>query len=257
MKRITLTILVVILALSSMAFTSATNRPNPNNAFVYVIHGINGLDLGLPSADLPVDVLANDAICLLQGFTFGAIAGPVELAPATYNLKISIANPSAPCSNAAVIEADVPFAAGEVSTVIAHLTEAGAPTASKFVNDISRLPVRMARLAVRHTAAAPTVDILVETQVKGMTQSVLVEDLSNPNQAGPLMVPARSYSATIFPANSTTAVAGPIDFTLKSRKATFIYAVGTLANGTFGVIVHELPTLTRDSLPGMTGVERR
>ncbi|MCK7482757.1 MAG: hypothetical protein M0C28_40785 [Candidatus Moduliflexus flocculans] len=47
-------------------------------ARVTVVHGINGKDLGLAEA-LPVDVQVGST-CLLPGFTFRTIAGPVKLA---------------------------------------------------------------------------------------------------------------------------------------------------------------------------------
>ncbi|MGB1682501.1 MAG: DUF4397 domain-containing protein, partial [Acidimicrobiales bacterium] len=45
-------------------------------------------------------------------------------------------------------------------TVVAHLDADGNPTASVFENDTSTIAAGAGRLVVRHTAAAPEVDIL-------------------------------------------------------------------------------------------------
>jgi hypothetical protein len=94
------------------------------SASVRVAHGIPGQDLGLDQA-LPVDVLVNDSICLLEGFTFGEFAGPVELDPGTYNIKISVADPASPCSDAPVVNADVMFEEGEDAPSLPILPKMG------------------------------------------------------------------------------------------------------------------------------------
>ena len=50
--------------------------------------------------------------------------------------------------------------AGGNVTLVAHLSESGQPTITPFVNDVSSVPAGQARLVVRHTAAAPAVDVL-------------------------------------------------------------------------------------------------
>lgn len=242
MKRAFPLFLVMVLLLSSFVFVSpagATSTTSAKEARVYVIHGIAGQDLGA-DPKLPVDVLVNDSICLLKGFTFGEIKGPVKLAEGTYNFKISLANAEKPCSNAPVIEADVPFAANENATVIAHLTEAGAPTASKYVNDVSRILPMMSRLTVRHTAEAPAVDLGVEVKLGDLPFTTKVAGLSNPNQAGPVNIPAMRYSVNLYPAGSDTAVFGPVVLKLAPRTAYFVYAVGSLPKGSFTLITQTI-----------------
>lgn len=235
MKRVFLVFLVVLLGVTSFAFPSRAKADD--QAMVYVIHGIVGTDVA-PSLDpaLPVDILVNDALCALSGFTFGETAGPLALAAGTYNIKISLANAAAPCSNGAVIEADVPFEAGENATVIAHLTEDGAPTASKFVNDVSRITPGFARVTLRHTAAAPTVDIELGRMRKRFNDVARIEGLSNPEQAGPLNVRGGFYTASIFPAGSNESVAGPLTQAFKPFTAYIYYAVGSLETGSFTLL---------------------
>jgi hypothetical protein len=205
------------------------------DATVYVIHGIPGDDLGLDPA-LPVDVLVDDTLCLLEGFEFGDIAGPVPLAPATYNIKIMLADADNPCTGSVAIEADVPFDPDENATVIAHLTEAGAPTATKFINDVSPTGRGKARVAVRHTAAAGAVDVDVRRPLKP-TPWLVIPGLANPDEAITEIRPG-DWDVTVFPAGELDPVFGPATLTLKPFTGFFVHAVGTPANGTFTVIVH-------------------
>jgi hypothetical protein len=230
-----LTFLAVVLSLMVLLVPMPASAAAAD-AKVYVGHGIPGQDLGLDPA-LPVDVLVNDGLCLLQGFTFGSFAGPVALAPDTYNLKIKLADPVNPCTGPTAIEANVPFAAGETATVMAHLTDAGAPTASKFVNDMFRLGSFMSRLTVRHTAAAPVVDISAN-RIPNPQVSLFIEDLANGQQATAMTLRGR-YNVALYPANDPNPVFGPFEFFLKPQTYHIVYAVGSLSTGSFTLLTQE------------------
>jgi hypothetical protein len=201
MKRKIVISLVLVLALAALSFVAVSADDPP--AMVYVGHGIPGQALGLPGNELPVDVLVNNALCLLEGFEFGEFVGPVELPAGTYNIKIFLANVDDPCNindplAEPVIEADVPFEAGVNYTVFAHLTADGDPTASLFENDVDSAVAGYTRLTVRHTAAAPAVDINL---FRGWARGRMVgeiEGLENPEQAGPLNIRPGAYEAAIF-----------------------------------------------------------
>jgi hypothetical protein len=247
MKRKALVSLILVLVLSTLSFAAVSADDPP--AMVYVGHGIPGQALGFPpeANPLPVDVLVNDAICLLEGFEFGEFFGPVELPADTYNIKILLADEEYPCEGTAVIEADVPFEAGESSTVIAHLTADGEPgdvdvdllqlgiTASKFVNDVGPAVAGTTRLTVRHTAAAPAVDIKLYRGWERGRMVGLIEELTNPNQAGPLNIRPGDYEAVILAAGTDVEVLG-LQVELEPHKSYIVYAVGGLDTDTFTVL---------------------
>ena len=230
MKRKIVISLVLVLALAVLSF-AVVSAADP--AMVYVGHGIPGQALGLPN-ELPVDVLVDDELCLLEGFEFGEFVGPVELPAGTYNIKISLAAED-PCSGDPVIEADVPFEAGVNYTVFAHLTANGAPTASLFVNDVDSAVAGYTRLTVRHTAAAPAVDIKL---YRGWSRGRMVgeiEGLENPDEAGPLNIRPGAYEAAIFAAGTDVEVLG-LPVVLEPHKSYIVYAVGGLDTETFTVL---------------------
>lgn len=207
-------------------------------AMVYVIHGIPGADLGLDPA-LPVDV-AIDGQCAIAGLVFGDIVGPVALPAGDYLVEISLAS-DPPCDNPAVISAVVPIIAGENATIIAHLTEGGVPTASKFVNDVSKTGPGLARVAVRHTAAAPAVDVYV-ARPGPMSPGIVIENLMNPEEATAEFRPG-NWWVSIAPAGEMDLVFGPVQVRLSPFTGYAVYAVGSLTNETFTLITQVFPKL--------------
>ena len=232
MKRRMMISLLLVLALGSLSL--ATVAANDEPAMVYVGHGIPGQALGLEDNELPVDVLVNDAICLLWGFEFGEFAGPVELEAGEYNIKISLAE-AVECSGDPVIEADVEFEAGVNYTVFAHLTAEGAPTASLFTNDVTPAVAGTTRLTVRHTAAAPAVDIKLYRGWERGRMVGLIPGLENPNEAGPLNIRPGAYEAVILPAG-TDDIVFELPVELEPHLSTIVYAVGVLGTETFTVL---------------------
>jgi hypothetical protein len=227
--------LVFALAVMSFAVVSAEDPL----AVVYVGHGIPGQALGLEENDLPVDVSV-DGGCLLEAFTFGEFAGPVELPAGDYEIAISLADAEDPCSADPVIgPTTVTFESGVNYTVFAHLTEEGAPTASVFVNDVSKAVAGYSRLTVRHTAAAPAVDIELYRGWSGGRMVGVIEGLENPEQAGPLNLRPGRYEAVILAAGTEDVVLA-VPVVLMPHKSYIVYAVGGLETETFTVLVQVL-----------------
>ena len=59
------------------------------------------------------DVLINDESCSVRGLAYGAIQGPLTFVPGTYDVKISVANSLAPCSNAPIVDSNVTLESGQ------------------------------------------------------------------------------------------------------------------------------------------------
>jgi hypothetical protein len=195
MKRFLLSALVAGLGLAGTATAQ-------NEADVWIIHGINGTDLQ-SAEDFPVDIQLNDAP-LLAGVPFRARTDAYQLAPGTYNIKISPADATNPYSQPPVIDVDVTFAADENYTVIAHLTDTGAVSASVFTHNLSRTNRGMSRAGVHHTAFAPGVDAM---DAAGTTTTVF--------QSGQAFVGVAQYYGVFF--------------------------VGSLGNGTFEPLLFKYP----------------
>jgi hypothetical protein len=163
-----------------------------------------------------VDVYVNGALTL-DNFTPGTLAGPLTLATGTYSVAITAAD--APDASAPVIgPVDLTLKRGNSYTAVAHLTEAGTPTATLFKNDQSAVKRGQGRLTVRHVAAAPAVDVLANG-------AVAISGLTNGHQAK-LRLPVGTYSAAVAVAGTTDPVIGPADVTVAKRTNTIVYAWG-------------------------------
>jgi hypothetical protein len=187
----------------------ATPASAADTATVSILHAV---------PDTPVDVYANGEE-LLPDFQPGTLTDPLELPAGTYDLAVYPAG-SDPATTDPAISADgVEVPAGANATVVAHLGEDGTPVLTPFVNDVSALAAGEARVTVRHTAAAPAVDIRA-----GGT--VVAPGLTNPNEAS-LTVPAGTVSADVVLAGTETVAIGPADLELAEGSNTIVYAWGS------------------------------
>ena len=218
----------------TLALTPAVGASSHTNAQVTVVHGI---------PDVTVDVYVNNER-ILSGFQFGTVTDPLSLAAGSYSIAIRPAG--ADPASQPILSATAELAAGQNVSLVAHLTADGQPALRAFVNDTSALNAGKARLTVRHTAAAPTVDILA-----GDTR--LVTNLSNPNESK-ADVDAGTYSVSIAPAGQASAVFGPLDLTLNAGTNYIVYAVGSLQQNNFRLLIQQIHGLGGGPSGAATGM---
>lgn len=211
------------LALALAAAVPATAATD-DAASLSVLHGV---------PDLVVDVYVNGDLTL-DDFEPGDLAGPLELPAGTYTVAITAAD-AADDSMPAIGPVDLPLEAGMSYTAVAHLDAAGAPTASLFTNDLSETAAGEGRLTVRHTAAAPAVDVLAGG-------SPVIEGLENPDEAM-LDLAAGTISASVAAAGTTDPVIGPADVTVSEGVSTIVYAWGSLEAGNLALAVQTIEGL--------------
>jgi hypothetical protein len=196
---------VAALSLSPLALAAPAYAAD---ATVSVLHGVPGAT---------VDVYANGK-ALLTDFEPGTLTDPLMLPEGTYDLKVTAAGAGA--DGDAVIEAKgVKVPGGANVTVAAHLDEGGNPVLTPFVNDTSAIDAGKARITVRHTAAAPAVDVRADG-------TPVFKDLTNPNEAT-ADVDAGTIKADVVLAGTDTVAIGPADLTLKEGANTIVYAWGS------------------------------
>jgi hypothetical protein len=123
-------------------------------------------------------------------------------------------------------------------TVVAHLGADGTPTLTPFENDVSPLAAGQGRLTVRHTAAAPAVDIILADGSRPFT------NLSNPNEAAADLPAGPITGAQIAPTGGEALAPVP-DVELTAGTNLIVYAVGSLEDGSF--------TFQTQSIDGLGG----
>jgi len=214
------------IGLATLATVAAALPAAADNhtASLSVLHGV---------PDLTVDVWVNGERTL-DDFEPGDLAGPLDLPAGTYTVAITAAD-AADDSAPAIGPVDLPLTAGTSYTAVAHLDAEGTPTATLFTNDTSTTAAGQGRLTVRHTAAAPAVDVLAGG-------SAVISGLENPDEQV-LNLPAATVSAAVAAAGTTEPVIGPADVPVTEGVNTIVYAWGSLEAGNLQLAVQTIEGL--------------
>ncbi|WP_104045702.1 DUF4397 domain-containing protein [Arthrobacter sp. ZGTC412] len=199
------------------------------DAQLSVLHGVPGLT---------VDVWVNGERTL-DDFTPGTLAGPLALPAGNYALAITAAD-AADATAAVIGPVDVTLAANGNYTAVANLDAAGKPTANLFTNDVSQIEPGKGKLTVRHTAAAPAVDVLA-------AGSAVISNLANPNEQTLTLDPG-TIPAAVAAAGTTQPVIGPADVAVTEGAHTIVYAWGSLTDQNLQLAVQTIEGL--HSAPG-------
>jgi len=217
MKRL----IVGLAAFVAMVGLGATGaNAQTASARVHLIHGIPGT---------PVDVYVDGEV-VFEDFQPGDTQDLSELAGQTLvNLQVKPAG-----EDTVVIEGgDLEVPASGNYTAIAHLDASGTPKLTVFANDTATTPAGQGRLVVRHTAAAPAVDVLANG-------TAAFTNLTNPNEAK-ADLPAGTISASVVPTGATEPVViGPADLQIQEGASLTVYAVGSLEDETVTVVTETI-----------------
>jgi hypothetical protein len=228
MKRL-ITGAAAALLLVATGSAAADARPSQEaGARIHLLHGI---------PDTPVDVEANGEN-VIEGFEFGDTEDLSALAGQTLaGLTVKPAG----TDDVAIDGGDLALPAEGNVTAVAHLDAEGTPTLTVFENDTSAVAAGQGRLVVRHTAAAPAVDVKANGEVA-------FSNLSNPNEAA-ADLPAGTVSAEVVPTGADEPVViGPADLPVAEGSSLIVYAVGSLDGGTIQTLTETIDGL--GSAPG-------
>ena len=223
--RLTLALTLLCAAMSTAALASS----------MYLVQGIPGRDYAAATDPaFPVDVLVNDEVCYVHGLPYGAIQGPLTLFPGTYNLKVSIANSLAPCTNSPLINHSVTIEARKDVSAVLALNEDGSPTLLTFTNDLSPVTDGLSRVLFAQAAGGPAVQVILQntTTKKLYTYSV------KPGALLEADLPAGNYTVEIN--QGTTTLVAPTFLALDSQSVNLLYAVGQVANNTVALATRTL-----------------
>lgn len=199
--------------LATVGVAAPAQAISATSSDVYVVHGIPGLT---------VDVYVNDALTL-EDFTFGTVAGPLDLPAGDYKIQVFAAGADPATDTPAI---DVPAAAvpaNQSVSLVAHYDASGNPTLGAFVNDISTIPAGQGRITARHAAEAGAVAIVANG-------AIAFDGVTNGAQ-GSTLLPAGDITAGVAAAGTaspiiipTSGTAAPV--TIVEGVNLIVYAVG-------------------------------
>ena len=186
---------------------------------------------GIPGAT--VDVVVDGAV-VVPGFEPGTMQDISSFAGETLvNVEVRVAG-TEDVVIGPIDELAVPSSGNW--TVVAHLDADGTPTLTPFENDTSAVAAGQGRLTVRHTAAAPAVDIVLADGSRPFT------NLSNPNEAAADLAAGQIAGAQIAPTGGDP-IADVPTVDLAAGSNLIVYAVGGLDDGTFTFYTQEITGL--------------
>jgi Domain of unknown function (DUF4397) len=229
MKRLATAVALGVAAPAAVLIGAAGPASAAGNASVSVVHGIPGT---------PVNVFVNGTLTL-PDFTPGTVAGPLSLPAGSYQVKVFPAANKAGTGNP-VLQATATVTSGQNVVLVAHLDAGGKPALTPFVNNTAKIPAGQARLVVRHTAAAPAVDV----RAGG---SPVVTGLTNP-RSRELTVPAGTVKADVVLAGTSTVAIGPASLDLREGTETIVYAIGSAGAKNLSLVTQTISGL--HSAPG-------
>jgi len=223
MRRAVIAVLGLLVAAAFATPAQAQSDPT-----VMLLHGI---------PDTPVDVYVGGEV-VVADFQPAAMQDLSAFAGSTLT-DIAVVPAGGELADAVIEVPELAVPASGNWTVVAHLTADGTPTVTPFENDTSSIAAGEGRITVRHTAAAPAVDIVV-----GDTRPFT--DLSNPNEVS-ADLPAGELPAEIAAAGGDViaSVADILGATPSVTEGvnTILYAVGDLEGGSFNLYVQTIEGL--------------
>lgn len=212
-----------VLALFGLVMALASPSSAQSGARIHLIHGI---------PNTPVDVEVDGKV-IIPNFNFKDTKDLSSFSGQTLKaLKVKAAG----TQTVAIDAGDLKLPATGNYTAIAHLDASGKPTLTVFANDTSKVDAGKGRLVVRHTAAAPGVDVLAGDKPA-------FTNIVNGKEAK-ADLPAGTVKASVVPTGTTSPVViGPADLPVAEGKALIVYAVGSLDAKTLTVITETIDGL--------------
>ncbi|MCB9919120.1 MAG: DUF4397 domain-containing protein [Planctomycetes bacterium] len=207
------------------------------DAKLTVIHGIPGLPAN-------VEVFANGNP--LFTFGYGDVKGPLSLPAGTYDIAVKLQGNT-------VLSAKPTVSAGVNYTAIAGLQSTSGIALNFYVNDLKAAASGQARVAVRHNAMAPAVDVLV-APFATTNYVKLAPGLENPKEAV-ADVNATLYYVRINPKDSNTSVFGPVGLWLRRGYFYGVHAIGEVGKRSFRLVTTRF-ALDAGSNPKLVGLVR-
>jgi hypothetical protein len=217
-----LTAAVAVVGTGIMTGPTVAHAQAPTG-LVTVVHGLRGV-----VADVYVD-----NTLVLPAFQPERVTDPVALPAGEHHVDIRVTGK--PADATPDVSADVDVKADARQSVVAHLNAGGSPTITAYLDDMSPVAAGQTRAVVRHTAAAPAVDV-------GLDQIVVAAGLSEPGSATAVVAPA-TYEVSVWRAGTQSPLAAPQPATLSEGAATVMYLIGSAQTNTLSWVAEQIPDL--------------
>jgi len=222
-----------VLSASLLATNGVVASAQTATGTVTVVHGLRGV-----VADVYVD-----GQLALPAFEPERVTDPMSLPAGPHRVEIRLAGSAA--TDPPAVTGDVEVTANARQSIVAHLDSAGNPTITPYLDDDSAVGPGEARAVIRHTAAAPPVDV-------SFNDAVVAPALTEPGSIAATVAPG-SYQISVWTPGTRTAVVAPQTASLAEGAATVMYLIGSAPAGTLSWIAEQVPGLVTPPTRIQTG----
>ena len=182
-------------------------------ASVTVVHGLRGL-----VADVQVD-----GKVVLKGFAEERSTDPLPIPAGSHRIVVTSTGDAA---GTPVIDTTISLAPGENWSLVAHLDGKGKPTLTSFRNDDAPIPAGQGRVVLRNTAAAPSVQIVVDGKAIGAAVAT--------GGATAVLLPAAAHTVTVMAPGGSSTLLGAQTVDVPAGSSTLLYLIGSSRDNSLG-----------------------
>jgi hypothetical protein len=213
--------------------TSAAGAASPTPGGVRIVHGLRGV----------VADIYFDGKRVLETFRPERSTGLLRVSPGPHKIEARLAGASS--STPPVLSSAISVKSGENVSAVIHLAADGKPEITEYVDPGTAVPANETRVVVRHTAAAPPIDVRLDATRVAVA-------LKNPGQAA-REVSARTYRVSVTQTGKTRALAPMQDVPLTAGVTTDMYLIGDQKSATLGWIAVQTASTQIDPAHVVTG----
>lgn len=210
----------------TLAQTTAEQTPPPDGAMVgYFVHGI---------PDTAVDVYVDDQL-VLEKVEPGSVQGPFSGMMAESETGVLIALvPAGEDASAALVRLVLRTPPGNTIAILAHPNAQGVPVLSVLPLNVEA--TTQSRLLLYHLAAAPALDLRLARD----DQAEQVLGTIAPNSVFQTEIEPGTVNGYLAASGTTDSLFGPFVSDVMPGAIYIGYAVGSVEDETFNVIVHTI-----------------
>jgi hypothetical protein len=226
----------LLAALVLAAGSAAPAAAQAPTGTVTIVHAFRGL-----VADVYLD-----GKLALEGFEPERTTDALQIPAGDH--QVAVREAKADPNSTPAVAGTLKVTAGTNISAVVHMAQDGKPTMTQFDNDVNRVSAGNARLVVRHTAAAPPVNVVVDG-------APLATNLANPNQTSARELSAAAHQVTVDAAGGGAAVVPPNSVTLADGTVQLLYLIGSTSDNSVGWLTQTVQGLATAPAGVPTGTE--
>jgi hypothetical protein len=213
--------MLLMAGLLAVAVAPAALAETVDEATITVVHAVSG------EGGFPADIRLAGEITI-SSMAFEGLAGPTRVPAGAVSLEVFSAGAD-PAVDAALVADSIQLEPGANYTLVAQMIDDN-PAVSLYANDVSSVPAGVGRLTVRQTSGEEVLTFALDGEPTAEALAATAESTTE--------LPAGTYRLTVVSDDGATLA--DQDLAVAEGAVTVVYAVGSGADGSFGLLGQEI-----------------